>query len=185
MKKTDLSQHIAQRFLPWFAEFGEMPCEVTDSRNRPLMVMPYGGIARQRLFCRMVVVSLRNSSGRVFLLRRPLRQGKSPLCRGLLTGPVQAGESTAEAAIRLVTMQTGIALARPVFAGTFAVPVWTTYNTLFEATLPGRIVPVARKTGDILAVDREELDGLIASIPELVAPELVAAHAAGLLFPSR
>ena len=184
MKKTDTHDQPGTRFLPYLAEYDDVPCEVIDSNNRPLMVMPYASIARQRLFCRMVVVSLRNSLGQIFLLRRPLRQGKSPHRRGLFTSPVQVNEAAVEAATRLVALHTGIAPARPVFSGVFSVPAWPAHNMLFEATLPGRIVPVSKKAGDCMAVDREELEGLIRGMPELAAPELLAAHAAGLLFPA-
>ena len=159
--------------------------EVTDKTDSPLMCMTPESIHRQKLFYRMVSVGLFSRRRTLLLYKRneslPGFQG----CWDLFSGAVLVGEAREDAALRLTTAKTGIEeLALRERARRRPDDIMPVHLTLFTGTY-GKGVDRTVAGSGFLEVDKDELDGLIRDIPELLTPSLLWAHSSGNLMPQK
>jgi isopentenyl-diphosphate delta-isomerase len=154
--------------------------EITDSQDRPLMLLQPDAALRQKLYRRIACTAVRGKGEILYLYRRAgsmlEHQGRWDLC----SGPVLAGEAREDAARRLLLARAG--LADPQVAEILRRPAnreSPAQLTLFAARLPQGVIPDREET---LAVDADELEGLVAHTPELLTPALIWAAGTGRLF---
>jgi len=179
-KRRTMPRHI--RTIPQPHE----AVEIVDGQDRPLGVMPLAEARRQALFHRTVLVLVYDASGRVFLKKRARTKALYPGRWDLSSsGPVLAGESREDAALRGLRQELGIggasltrltqAPARPETGYGFA--------TLFCAgACPGPLLPDPAEIEDGLFVDRDELDAMAASFRDMLTPALVSFWEQDLVF---
>jgi hypothetical protein len=154
--------------------------EITDSHDRPLMLMQPDAALRQKLYRRIACTALYGKGKVLHLYKRAGQmmnfQGLWDLC----SGPVLVGEAREDAARRLILSRTGLAdltvtevLRRP------ADRELPAHLTLFAARLPQGVLPDSQET---MTVDADELEGLVAHTPEFFTPALIWAAGTGRLF---
>jgi len=152
--------------------------EIVDDQDRPLGVMPLAEARRQALFHRTVLVLVYDARGRVFLQKRARTKTLYPGRWDLsAAGPVLAGESCEDAALRGLRQELGIGGALLTRLGKAPACPETGYGftTLFAAgACPGPLLPDPAEIEDGLFVDRDELDALAASFREMLTPTLVS-----------
>jgi hypothetical protein len=154
--------------------------EITDTRDRPLMLMQPDAALRQNLYHRIACVALYGKEKRLQICKRSGTMMDAQGLWDLCSGPVLAGESREDAARRLILSHTG--LTEPMPAEILRRPAdrdLPAHLTLFAARLPRGILPDRQET---MSVDADELEGLVAHAPELFAPSLVWAAGTGRLF---
>lgn len=157
---------------------------VTDDKDIPLLMLPFTTVLRQKLFYRLVAVALLSINGKLFLRKRtafPLEQKKKAYW-GLPLLSVQQKESRQEVAEQIVKEAVGSFEIPLQYSKTFQIPSWHNFHgTVFSATLPNGITPLG--SNDMwLCVDQDELQGLVAEIPEMLAPEVLWALEKNMLF---
>lgn len=155
----------------------EQLVEVMDGEDRPLVCMPPEAALRQKLPVRMVAVALRTRRKRMILRKRRDARLGFPGRWDLYTGFVMVGEAREDAALRLLSSDTGLSGLR-----VFPLPghggrgEWSPLFTLFVADLPTGLYP-GHPVQEMMTVDADELAGLIRDVPELFSPELARAAA--------
>lgn len=164
--------------------------EVADEQGRPLLCMPPEQAMRRGLCLELVLAALRGPQGKILLRRRS--DGRLPgLGRwDLHIGFVLVGETGEDAACRVLAVETGLEGLRPVWAAQVACGsagrsgaggAVHAGRTLFIAELPRGLYPSAGGQ-EQLAVDADELEGLVRQVPDLLTAELQWAAGTGLLF---
>lgn len=179
--------------LSWPADTGFQnmeALEVLDGSRRPLMIMPRQNVQRYRLPHKIVLVALRDQTGKVYLHKRPsgARIKQPGLWDVSTSGPVLAGEAREDAALRRLAEDLGI---RGVSLHEMAVipPCAETDNTeatLFLAgptTLPPCLNSAAAEQG--MFVDQDELEALARDLPQMIMPALHWVLRAGNVFTGR
>lgn len=164
---------------PWERE---QLVEIVDAHDRPLALLTPQNALRQGLRFRRVAVALRTTPDSVLLMREKDDRTDRPSLWSIGTGPVRVGEAREEAAARLMAEEAGLrgVLPREVaFAG--AAEGFAYDLTLFVADLPKGLLPW-RKGIESLAMDRDELEGVIGGAGELFSEELRWAVRSGALF---
>jgi 8-oxo-dGTP pyrophosphatase MutT (NUDIX family) len=154
--------------------------EITDAQDRPLMLMQPDTALRQNLYHRIACVALYGKGKRLYLCKRSGTMAGAQGLWDLCTGPVLVGESREDAARRLTLSHTG--LAEPVLTEILRRPAdrgLPAHLTLFAARLPQGVLPDRQES---MAVDADELEGLVAHTPELFASTLIWAAGTGRLF---
>jgi ADP-ribose pyrophosphatase YjhB (NUDIX family) len=142
------------------------------------MLMQPDAALRQKLYHRVACVAL-YGKGKTLHLYKDAGQGAEGLW-DLCSGPVLAGESREDAARRLVLARTG--LTDPPVAEILRRPAdreLPAHLTVFASRLPRDVIP---DRGESMAVDADELEGLVAHTPEFFAPALLWAAGTGRLF---
>ncbi|MDR1359483.1 MAG: NUDIX domain-containing protein [Deltaproteobacteria bacterium] len=153
--------------------------EITDAQDRPLMLMQPDAAMRQKLYRRMVCVAL-YGKGRLYVHKSAGQSADEPGRWDFCSGQVLAGEAREDAARRLILARTGLAdpalteiLRRTADSGLPA------HLVVFAARLPRGVLPDSRES---MAVDADELEGLVAHSPEMFTPALIWAAGTGRLF---
>lgn len=160
--------------------------EITDERDRPLMVMPIAQARRQTLRHRVVLVMLHDAEGRVYLQKRAANKHRYPSRWDLsATGHVQAGESREDAALRELREELGIAAGRLVRRAEIPASEATGFAhiTLFAAGPVGEAPrPNPDEVADGMFVDADELNALLEHFRDMLTPALVWATERGDVF---
>ena len=177
--------------VPVYAELSPYPyvlpsrerlLEVVDNKDRPLLIMPGEQALNQHLPHRKVRVALRDTKGRLLLVRPSLADGSA----GQWTLPgtrTRAGESREDAALRALAEILGITQTE--VRGTERrepSPACSGKTAFFTATLEegaARMQTVGE--GEVLFVDNDELQGLATHFPDLLMRELVQSIESGYL----
>jgi len=159
--------------------------ELTDSADRPLMVVPRAHIQRFRLGRRVVLVALRDAGGKIYVQQRARSRETLPGFWDLsATGHVHAGEAREDAARRELEEEIGIRHVRlRRLAERTPEETGVSFSTLYLAG-PAFEPPVpnpAEVSGGMF-LDKDELKALAAYEPDCVTPGLRWALASGLLF---
>ncbi len=161
--------------------------EVVDTSNRVLALMPRDQVHRQQLLHRAVLI-LVFSPGNKLVLQRRSRSKKLYAGRWDLsaTGHVKPGESRERAALREVWEELGVSLRRLRLLHELAGGPETgnEFVSLFTAgVVTDDLRPDPAEVEELCAVDSEELETLIRSVPELLTPALHYYWKRDLLFP--
>lgn len=160
--------------------------EITDERDRPLMVMPIAQARRQPLRHRVVLVMLHDAEGRVYLQKRAATKHLHPGRWDLsATGHVQAGESREDAALRELREELGITAGRLIRRAEIPATEATGYAhiTLFAAGPVGEAPqPNPEEVADGMFVDADELDALLEHFRDMLTPALIWATERGDVF---
>ena len=159
--------------------------ELTDSADRPLLVVPRAHIRRFGLGRRVVLVALRDAGGKIYVQQRGHDRDLLPGFWDLsATGHVHAGEAREDAAWRELEEEIGIRRVRLVRLAEYAQDAaGASFSTLYLAG-PAFEPPVpnpAEVSGGIF-LDEDELRALAACDPDCVTPGLRWALGTGLLF---
>ena len=169
--------------LPQVKE-GEL-IELTDSADRPLLVIPRSGIRRFGLNRRVVLVALRDSEGKIYVQRRGYDRDVLPGFWDLsATGHVHAGEAREDAARRELEEEIGIRHVRLIrLAERTPDTVGISYSVLYLAGPTGEPpTPNPTEVSGGIFLDEDELKALAAFEPDCVTPALRWALGTGLLF---
>lgn len=160
--------------------------EIVDDQDRPLGVMPLAEARRQALFHRTVLVLVYDGAGRVFLQKRARTKALYPGRWDLsASGPVLAGESREDAALRGLRRELGIGGAGLTRLAQAPARPETGYGftTLFCAgACSGPLLPDPAEIEDGVFVDRDELDAMAASFRDMLTPALVSFWEQDLVF---
>ncbi len=165
---------------------GQAPVEVTDRRDRPLLIMPGAEVRRASLPHRVVLALLRDMRGRV-LVARGGADGDSGLWRVSAAGQVRAGEAREDAARRLLAAHLGISGMQLAACAALAASAATGFRqvSLFVAGPAAEVpVPAPDLIGEIMFLDRDELTGLAEHFPEMLSSDLLWAVRGGYVFPA-
>ena len=158
--------------------------EVRDSHGRPLLHVPLTAAMRQKLPFSLALLALGNRKGGIFLHKRPPGPLGHEQTWDLFTAPVLPDETGEDTAIRLFTHALGSTAPAPATAPRIAESPATRerplHLLLFRCVLPTGMLPP--NNAGLLLVDADELAGLAAQIPELLAPTLLWAASTGCLF---
>lgn len=161
--------------------------EVTDSFDRPLLLVSRSLALRQHLPRRIVQVCLKDATGRIFLQKELYPCNASPGLWDLsVTDEVLAGESSEGAARRALMQVLGVVGSRLRLLS--ALPYTDAYGAHLHAScyVAGPIhahpTPSPLQVSDIMFVDEDELCGLVSHQPTLLTFELVWAVRSGWLF---
>lgn len=175
---------ISQRFLEKLAPLDTL-VEVTDEQRLPLLHMPWEQVLRQKLPCKLAVLLLRNSSGHIYLKKKiisDIRRKRNVW--GLDVTPVLAGEARLAAAFRMVQKLTGVKKIQPAEMARLSAPSAEHIEiTYFQAAMPGDIPPMPVSETPLLLVDGDEIEGLLETAPEALAPEVHLIANTPCLFP--
>ncbi len=156
--------------------------EVVDAHDRPLAVMTPKDALRQGLRFRMAAVALRIADNRVLLLRRKDEKGDRYGLWGIGTGAVRVGEAREDAAFRLLAELAGLRGVQPREVAVADAAAGFSYDlTLYVADLPKGLLPWSVSL-DTMALDRDELEGVLGESPGLFSAELAWAAGTGRLF---
>ncbi len=160
--------------------------EITDERDRPLMIMPIAQARRQPLRHRVVLVMLYDAEGRIYLQKRAATKHLYPGRWDLsATGHVLAGESREDAALRELREELGIAAGRLIRRAEIPATEATEFAhiTLFAAGPVGEAPqPNPDEVADGMFVDADELDALLEHFRDMLTPALVWATERGDVF---
>jgi predicted NUDIX family NTP pyrophosphohydrolase len=144
------------------------------------MLMQPDAALRQKLYLRVACVALYGKGKTLHLYKGSGQAAGDQGLWNLCSGPVLAGESREDAARRLILARTGLTdapvaeiLRRP------ADRELPAHLTVFASRLPRDVIP---DKGESIAVDADELEGLVAHTPEFFAPPLLWAAGTGRLF---
>jgi isopentenyl-diphosphate delta-isomerase len=158
--------------------------ELTDSADRPLLVVPRAGVRRFGLNRRIVLVALRDAGGKIYIQQRGRDRDVLPGFWDLsATGHVRAGEAREDAARRELEEEIGISRVRLVRLAEQEPKEGVSFSTLYLAG-PAFEPPVPNpaEVGGGMFLDREELQALAGYDPDCVTPGLRWALGTGLLF---
>lgn len=160
--------------------------EITDERDRPLMVMPIAQARRQPLRHRVVLVMLYDAEGRIYLQKRAANKRLYPGRWDLsATGHVLAGESREDAALRELREELGIAAGRLIRRAEIPATEATDFAhvTLFVVGPVGEAPqPNPDEVADGMFVDADELDALLEHFRDMLTPALIWAAERGDVF---
>ncbi len=160
--------------------------EITDERDRPLMVMPIAEARRQTLRHRVVLVMLHDAEGRVYLQKRGANKHLYPGRWDLsATGHVRAGESREDAALRELREELDIAAVRLIRRAEIPATEETGFAhiTLFAAGPAGETPrPNPDEVADGMFVDADELGALLEHFRDMLTPALIWATERGDVF---
>ncbi|MBG3876573.1 NUDIX domain-containing protein [Desulfovibrio oxamicus] len=164
-----------------------MEClEITDERDRPLMVMPIAQARRQPVRHRVVLVMLYDAEGRIYLQKRAANKRLYPGRWDLsATGHVLAGESREDAALRELREELGIAAGRLIRRAEIPATEATDFAhvTLFVVGPVGEAPqPNPDEVADGMFVDADELDALLEHFRDMLTPALIWAAERGDVF---
>lgn len=161
--------------------------EISDGYDRPLMLTPLPAALRRKLPRRIVLVGIRDSHSRLFLVRRALHLTRHPgLWDISVTGDVLAGESLEGAALRELRQRLGVTVTR--IRSVASLPYTDNGGASLSATffLAGPVssppYPTPEIVCDSMFVDAAELHGLVRHQPDLLTPELIWATRSGWVF---
>ena len=158
-------------------EIPEVSVEVLDNTNTVLLVMPLKQVLRQKLRYRVVLVSLRNGRGEVFLHKRSVSHLESHIGLWNLaaSGPVLAGESRYMAAARRLEEELGISGIELHEAARIA-PTLMTDNTELTLYISSKNSAIPRmkpeEAHEGMFVDREEIRAIMRDFPHMITPHL-------------
>ncbi|WP_307831389.1 NUDIX hydrolase [Nitratidesulfovibrio oxamicus] len=160
--------------------------EITDERDRPLMVMPIAQARRQPVRHRVVLVMLYDAEGRIYLQKRAANKRLYPGRWDLsATGHVLAGESREDAALRELREELGIAAGRLIRRAEIPATEATDFAhvTLFVVGPVGEAPqPNPDEVADGMFVDADELDALLEHFRDMLTPALIWAAERGDVF---
>jgi isopentenyl-diphosphate delta-isomerase len=160
--------------------------EITDERDRPLMVMPIAEARRQTLRHRVVLVMLHDTEGRIYLQKRGATKHLYPGRWDLsATGHVRAGEAREDAAQRELREELGITAVRLVRRAEVPASEETGFAhiTLFAAGPTAETPrPNPDEVADGMFVDADELNALLEHFRDMLTPALVWATERGDVF---
>ena len=168
--------------VPEPCENDEPLIEYVDERDRPLLIAPSSDAfpLRKKAVCAVLC----DRRGRAFVRRRMSEEGMETWDISAETF-VRSGEAREEAVERAVRETLGLSNVPSGVAVSAAFkPAGETVSlTLFIAELPGGLSPVSLPEGHFL--DREELEGMTETFPDLFSPALLWAIQTCLLYTSR
>ena len=157
--------------------------EVTDSNHQPLLYLPWEQVLRQRVPFKLAVLVIKNHLHQIFLKKKTSTDArKKGTLWGLDITPIFPEEARKDAALRMAPDATGIAhmsveedLRLPIpYANHIEMSFFTTW-------MPGDIPPMPREETPLLLVDTDEIQGLLETMPEALAPEVhILAKAQGI-----
>ena len=155
--------------------------EVLDANDTPIAHLPLASAVYQKLPFRLACVALRDTHGRVHLRKRPKGDLGHHGVWDIYSAPVPAGYSGKDTALAVLSEQARVENIQPEeTARRSATREHPAHLILYIAPLPkGVLAPPETET---LAVDADELAGLVRGTPELLTPELIWAESTGLLF---
>lgn len=165
---------------------GHALVEVTDSRDRPLLLMPGAEVRRRSLAHRVALVILRDRQGRV-LVARGGTDDISGLWRVSAAGQVRAGEAREDAARRLLAAHLGITAVPCVLRTSLDASPATGFRqvSLFTAGPVAEVpAPAPERIAEVMFLDRDELTGLAEHFPEMLSSDLLWAVRGGYIFPA-
>ncbi len=165
---------------------GQTLVEVTDRRDRPLLLMSGAEVRRRSLPHRVVLVLLRDMRGRV-LVARGGADGGSGLWRVSAAGQVLAGEAREDAARRLLALHLGIGGVQLAPRAALAASAATGFRqvSLYVAGPAAEVpVPASDLIAQTMFLDRDELTGLADHFPEMLSSDLLWAVRSGYVFPA-
>lgn len=156
--------------------------EITDDYDNTLAILAPGEALRQGLRFRMIAVILRTTRNTVLLSRAKDEKPNRPVPWSMGLDFVRVGEAREDAATRMLAKGFGLGGIRPRMAAVAENSAAFAYDlTLYVADLPVGLLPGAARF-EILAVDKDELEGLLKRTPGLFSEELRWAFATGKLF---
>lgn len=168
--------------VPEPCENEEPLIEYADERDRPLLIAPSSDAfpLRKKAVCAVLC----DRRGRAFVRRRMSEEGMETWDISAETF-VRSGEAREEAVERAVRETLGLSNVPSGVAVSAAFkPAGETVSlTLFIAELPGGLPPVSLPEGHFL--DREELEGMTETFPDLFSPALLWAIQTGCLWKHR
>jgi isopentenyl-diphosphate delta-isomerase len=143
--------------------------EIVDSNNRPLGAMPLDEARRQNLFHRMVLVSMYDQNGKLYLVKKK-DDKRSPHYRWdiSLKTFLRPGESTKDGAYREIDGCMGMKVGKLRFVGTLPpLAPQRVFVSLYR--LDNCDTAFLNVHGDdVILVDHDELAGLVTHCPELL-----------------
>lgn len=168
--------------VPEPCENEEPLIEYVDERDRPLLIAPSSGTfpLRKKAVCAVLC----DKWGRAFVRRRMSEEGMETWDISAETF-VRSGEAREEAVERAVRETLGlsnVSSGGAVFAA-FKPAGETVSLTLFIAEFPGGLPPIPLPEGYFL--DREELEGMTETFPDLFSPALLWVIQTGCLWKHR
>ncbi len=163
--------------------------EIVDASNRSLGALPLDEVLRQKLFCRMVLVLLYDQHGKLYLVKFPewKEGGVLAPCRwdiGLVTY-VRPGESTKDGALRRMRENLGTRAGRLHLVRTWPVS-WDAekvFVSLYRLYTHSSSLQYMHQKNETLAVDQEELEGLVIHCPDLLTNRVISLDKQAQLFP--
>lgn len=148
--------------------------------------MPFSQAVRYKLPRRIVLLCMRHAGGKIFLIRRPLSAPQNPgLWDISASGPVYAGESRMDAALRELHTSLGITNARmrEVAQLPYTDSLGARLSASFFLAGPVDMHPVlGPDVMDGMYVDADEIHGLARYNQDLLTPELIWAIHSGWIF---
>lgn len=144
--------------------------------------MPRKSALGSRLRHRQVRMALYDAKGRILLLRPTVTEGRSGIW-SLPGGPVRAGESREDAALRL--LEGDMSLTGLILSPWLAVPPipgFASSVALFRVPLGVAAVPNSRRYAETMLLNGAELSGLAEHFSELLSPDLKCLARDGYLF---
>ena len=150
--------------------------EVLDGKGCVLMIMPKKSVQRHKLPHKVVLVALRDQTGKLYLHKRSRTRARQPSLWNIsVSAPVLAGEAREDTALRRLAEDLGIR-GVPLRQLVVLPPSPATDNaetTLFLAgptTLSPCPDPKAVEEG--MYVDRDELEALVRDLPHMLTRAL-------------
>ncbi|MDL2306400.1 NUDIX domain-containing protein [Desulfovibrio sp. OttesenSCG-928-C06] len=169
-----------------FAIPDEEYLEVLDAEHAPLMLMPRRQALPQKLPLKVVLIVVRNNSGKIYIHKRSEKKSTYSGAWGVsAAGYVKAGESFEEAALRETAEELGVTNVHLKLAA-MTEPTPDTDNSLVALFIsnPAHLIitPDASEIAAGMFVDKDELDALMSDMSELLSPALKWAYSACDLF---
>lgn len=160
--------------------------EVLDSRQRPFMLMPRKHALKQGLPLKVVLIVLRDRSGKIYIHQRSRAKGSYGGSWGpSAAGYVKAGESFKDAALRELAEELGVTSVRlKRVAEALPEPSTGMSHVALFLSSPAEVLirPDPEEIADGMFVDRDELEALLRDLPDLITPALRWASRACDLF---
>lgn len=175
--------NIPFRFLEKIA-MPDTSIEVSDNAGLALLHMPWEQVLRQNLPFKLVVLALCNNKGHIYLKKKTFGdKRKKQALWGLDITPVQGNEARLDAVFRISQGATGVQSIQPVEIACLPMPEAPHINlTYFLATMPGDLPPMPDNEVPLMLVDGDEMEGLLETVPESLAPEVHILAQATALF---
>ncbi len=155
-------------------EMDSMHVYVVDAANQPLMVMEAEQVQRQGLKHRSVFLTLRDKAGRMILRRRPsdhpVYPGRWDIVGSGLVPAGLANEDAAQGCVPSTIAPPEVTHLRGLDA---TARTGNAFVEIFEAVLDAQESASLVRDRAYLAVDRDELDALARSHPDLLTPALM------------
>ena len=148
--------------------------EVSDNTGCALLHMPWEQVLRQGLPFKLVVLVLCNSKGHIYLKKHFFGdKRKKQALWGLDITPVLGNEAKLDAVFRISQAATGVQNLLPTEITSLPMPAAPHINiTYFLATMPGDLPPMPDSEVPLMLVDADEMEGLLETVPESLAPEV-------------